>query len=111
MFHPGTKGALVDVLANVPIDDLTRLGSDVEFRNWFELQLDGVAETIRDHNWPRASGRKNPPGYKWGHATKVLALYLRDVVLYSRYFTEAEVDEVSPWLCCPIDGIVLRGDE
>jgi hypothetical protein len=27
--------------------------------------------------------------------------------MYSRYFSDAEVDVIAPWLCCPVDSVVL----
>ena len=42
-------------------------------------------------------------GYKWGHATKILTLYIREFVLNSRYFTDAQVQAILPWLYVPID--------
>lgn len=107
VFHKGTKDALVGVLGGLPMDELPRLGGEREFRGWFERQLEHVATTVLGLN-PRPVRPQIHPGYKWGHSTKVLALYLRDVVLYSRYFSEGDVHLISPWLCCPIDGIVLK---
>lgn len=107
VFQPGTKTALVGVLSRLPVDEIPSLGGEREFRGWFERQLELVADAILAIN-PLQVRRQIHPGYKWGHGTKVLALYVRDVVLYSRYFSEAEVELISPWLSCPIDGIVLE---
>jgi hypothetical protein len=38
----------------------------------------------------------------------VLALYLRDLVLYSRYFPDADVERIAFWLYCPVDSIVMK---
>jgi hypothetical protein len=48
--------------------------------------------------------RLNPPGprsrihpeYKWGHGAKVLSLFVRDPVLFSRYFDETEAGRIEP---------------
>lgn len=101
-----TKDALVELLGTMPIDELPSLGGEAAFRAWFERHLETVAACILLLNSPTVRPRIHP-GYRWGHATKVFALYVRDVVLFSRYFSDAEVERIAPWLCCPIDGIVL----
>jgi hypothetical protein len=76
-----------------------------QFEEWFEGQLERLARVISSRN--KANSRVNP-GLKWGHAAKVLALYLRDVVLHSRFFTDAEVERVAPWLFVPVDSKVME---
>jgi hypothetical protein len=88
------------------MDELPGLPDEPAFRRWFEHQLDQVAAVILERN-PRRTRPGIHPGYKWGHGTKVPALFVRDVVLCSRYFADAEVTGIEPWLCCPIDGIVI----
>jgi hypothetical protein len=64
-----------------------------------------VAEVIK-----RLNG-ENPkifPGYLWGHSTKVLTLYVREIVLNSRYFTDRQVEQMSCWLYTPIDSIIIK---
>lgn len=107
VFKAGTKDALVALLGGLPMDEVLGLPDEPAFRRWFDHQLDQVAEVIRERNPPRSRPGIHP-GYKWGHGTKVLALFVRDVVLRSRYFSDAEVMRIEPWLCCPIDGIVIR---
>lgn len=107
VFAPGTKDVLLPVLAAIPVDELPALGGLAEFRAWFERQLDVVAAAILRLN-PPAVRPGIHPGYKWGHASKVLALYLRDLVLYSRYFSDADVERVAPWLYCPVNSIVMK---
>lgn len=106
VFKAGTKDALVPLLGRLPMDELVGVPDEPAFRRWFEHQLEQVAAVILERN----SLRTRPgihPGYKWGHGTKVLALLVRDVVLRSRYFSDVEVTRIEPWLCCPIDGIVI----
>ena len=106
VFQETTKRALVATLATMPVDELPAFDGEPPFRRWFERQLDVVADVILHLNPPDVRPGIHP-GYKWGHGTKVLALYVRDVVLFSRYFSDTEVERISPWLYCPIDGIVL----
>lgn len=107
VFAKGTKDALLPVLARVPVDELPGLSGEAEFRPWFTRQLEGVARTIRRLNPPDTRPGIHP-GYKWGHSSKVLALYLRDLVLFSRYFPDAEAERIAFWLYCPVDGIVMK---
>lgn len=104
VFAPGTKEDLLRVLLNVPIEALPRLSDQKEFEGWCETQLAAVARAVSQRN--KTNPRVNP-GLKWGHAAKVLALYLRDVVLHSRFFTDGEVARIAPWLFVPVDSKVM----
>ena len=106
VFGAHTKDALVELLQTVPIDDLLDIVDEATFAAWYERQLDRVAACVLKLNPPELRPSVHP-GYHWGHAAKVLALYVRDVVLYSRYFTDQEVEQIAPLLYCPIDGVVL----
>jgi hypothetical protein len=107
VFEAHTKDALVELLLTVPIDDLVEMADEATFATWYERQLGRVAACVLRLNPPELRPGVHP-GYHWGHAAKVLALYVRDVVLYSRYFSDREVEQVSPLLYCPIDGVVLE---
>lgn len=43
-----------------------------------------------------------------GTFCKVLSLYLRDLVLHTRYFTDAQACAMSDWLYVPIDSILIE---
>jgi len=105
VFQKGTKGHLLTMLAEIPVDEIATLKGQEEFRAWFEHCLDILAQEIKRLN-PQNS--RIHPGYKWGHATKILTLYIREIVLNSRYFTDAQVQAVAPWLYIPIDNIARR---
>lgn len=103
VFEPGTKSDLLLALANLPIDDLPDI-SDVEFKHWFECQLAVIAKCINKRN---KNNTRVQPGYKWGHATKVLTIYLREMVSHSRYFGDADAQRIEHLLYCPIDRITI----
>lgn len=107
VFNPGTTAALTKVLPDLNVEQLPEVVDQADYRRWFEASLERVAGTIRRLN-PRDSRPGIYPGYKWGHATKILCLLVRDLTLHSRYFTEDEVDRIQRWLYCPVDGIVIR---
>ncbi|GMV91860.1 MAG: hypothetical protein AMXMBFR82_16380 [Candidatus Hydrogenedentota bacterium] len=105
VFRKGTRPHLISCLERVKIDGVLALSNEAAFRNWFERELEKVARVIRRHNPNRP---QIEPGYKWGHASKILCLYCRDMVLRTRYFSEKDAVRISPWLYVPIDGIVIR---
>lgn len=107
VFAAGTKVVLVPMLARLPVDELPNLTNESAYRAWFTRQLDLVADSILRINSP-ATRPSIHPGYKWGHATKVLALYVRDLVLFSRYFSDGDVARIAPWLYCPVDSVVMK---
>jgi hypothetical protein len=105
VFTPGTKDKLFPILVEIPLEEMTRLKNQQEFRTWFEHWLEVLAEVIKRHN---PHNRKIHPGYNWGHAAKILTLYLREMVLNSRYFSDEEVLGIAPLLYTPIDTIAIR---
>jgi hypothetical protein len=107
VFEAHTKDALVELLLTVPIDDLVDMADEATFATWYERQLGRVSACVLRLNPPELRPGIHP-GYHWGHAAKVLALYVRDVVMYSRYFSDREVEQISPLLYCPVDGVVLE---
>lgn len=105
VFEAGSDHDMYPVLVKLEVDRLPGLGGQEEFRHWFEVALGRLARAILKKNRDRASIH---PGYKWGHATKVLTLFLRELVLSSRYFTDAEARRIEPWLYTPLDRVALR---
>ncbi len=105
VFAEDTKKDLLPILACIDINSVGKMSSQQEFKAWFEIHLGRVARAIKRRN--ESNGRINP-GYKWGHATKVLNLYIREIVLNSRYFDDTTVRRISPWLYAPVDSIVMK---
>ena len=105
VFVPGTKPALLAQLVRLPIDELSALRSKVGFERWYESQLRKVARTLRKSN------QRNPrvqPGIMWGHGAKVLSIYIRSLVLHSRYFPDRIASRVKPWLFVPVDSLFIE---
>jgi hypothetical protein len=105
VFAKKTKRDLMLALGKVPVLDLPRLKGPPEFSVWFDEQVHRLAEALELKNNDRASVN---PGLTWGHASKVAALYVRDVVLRSRLFTDKETTLIEPWLYVPIDSIIIE---
>lgn len=104
VFSKGTKPILQAQLMDVDIDALPELADEDAYREWFVAELNALAKVIKRCNPQRTSIY---PGYKWGHATKVLSLYCRGMVLRSRYFTDKDVKRMTTWLYVPLDSTVI----
>jgi hypothetical protein len=104
VFAPGTKKDLLPLLPKLPLFDLQKIQDQESFEQWFDEQLDLVAQGIMIKN--KGNSKVNP-GYKWGHATKILNLYLREIVLNSRYFKDSDTRRLSFFLYVPIDSKIM----
>jgi len=104
VYAKGTAVALRRLLPKIDVDQLPQIGSQKEYNAWFDRSLNRVARIIEHHN---AKNRRIRPGLKWGHAAKILAIFVRDLVIYSRYFSDDEARRISYYLHAPIDGIVV----
>jgi hypothetical protein len=99
-----SKKQIWPTLEKIPVDEILRLRSEQDYKKWFEKQLGVLAREIDKTNKRNA---RIYPGYKWGHATKILCLYLRDVVIYREYFLKNYREKVKYWLYCSIDSQVM----
>lgn len=105
VYNKGTKEALFSVLCEIDIDELVKISGQEEFKQWFEKELSKLTKVIKSHN---TKNFRINPGLKWGHATKILNLYVRAIVLNSRYFSDAQVKRIREWLYIPIDSVVIK---
>lgn len=105
VFAAGTKPLLTKALEEVAVDELRRISSEDSFKAFFERELSQIARVIKRTN---PDNTRIYPGYKWGHASKVLCLFLRDVVSHSRYLHDSSVNRITPLLFVPIDGLNIR---
>jgi hypothetical protein len=105
VFLPHSKTPIQEALRSIEVDELPSLDGRDAFRKWFERELDRLAQAIKRSN---VDNHRILPGYKWGHAAKILTLYLRGIVLSSRYFTDQEVERITRWLYTPIDSVIIR---
>jgi hypothetical protein len=91
-------------LLQLDMASLQKIRSAAAYSSVFEYQLEYLAQSIRRSN--RLNSRIKP-GLKWGHATKVLCLYHRGMVLHSRFYGERTADRLSSYLFAPIDNVVI----
>ena len=107
VFRKGTKDTLLGTLVRLPVGEMTSLTDGDAFDRWYEARLETVASAILRGN-PDMPGSRIHPGYKWGHAAKILSVFLHNLVSYSRYFSDEDAARIEPLLHCPIDGIILK---
>lgn len=105
VFAKGTRPVLLVSLLKLPVEDLRGLRDRAEFERWYEQQLAKVASSLRKNN---RDNERIRPGIKWGHAAKILSIYLRGLVLHSRYFPDRVVRRVKPWLFVPVDSYTIK---
>lgn len=104
VFSPGSKEPMLRHLWRIDLGHLSSIRTQAEFRAWFVKRLGALALVVKKIN------QENPrihPGYKWGHSTKVLCLFIREIVLCSRFFDDRLTDRLAPLLYIPIDGVVI----
>lgn len=99
----GTKEKVKYILERIDIDYLRSVRNQTQFKRWFCKNLKTIVKAIKDKN-----KGNNRVGNGYGLATKVLALYVRGMVLNRRYFTDKEVCRIEKWLYTPIDSVVIK---
>lgn len=106
VYKPGTRQALIPVLAEqIDIDSLREIRSQEAYSQWYDVQLNAVARAIHRLN---EGNTRILPGAKWGHATKILSIFVRDLVLKSDYFSPGDARRIARFLYVPIDSIVMK---
>jgi hypothetical protein len=104
----GSKEQIWRTLEKISVDQLLRLRSEKDYKKWFEKQLNVLARKINKTN---KGNTRIYPGYKWGHTTKILCLYLRSVVMDSEFFNQSHREKIKYLLYCPIDSVVMNALE
>lgn len=105
VFATDTNDDVRPLLEKLSLHELTTLESEPDYKAWFDPKTRLVADKLRIRN---ASNDRVNPGLRWGHATKILALFMRDMVLSSRLFSDAEANRIAFWLYTPIDSIAMK---
>lgn len=100
VFALDTRPDLIKAFDRIPVRELRAITGDDAFRVWFELHLDAVARVIARRN---AGNARIQPGAKWGHSTKVLTIFLREMVSHTRLFRDDEVPRIERLLYVPLD--------
>lgn len=105
VFKKGTRNVLLPFLSELEVDEIIKYKDQAQYSDWFDKHVRTMARIIE---------RKNPnntrirPGLEWGHTTKIMSLYVRDLVVSSRYFNDKDADRISFFLHAPIDSIAIK---
>ncbi len=105
VFAKGTRDVLMPTLTRIDVDALGNVQNQNAFSTWFDESVERIWRKLAPIN---RGNTRIAPGGKWGHSTKIMALFIRDLVLGSRYFLDNEVARLSPFLYVPIDGVVMQ---
>ncbi len=105
VFASGSKPRLFKHLVEIDLTQFVSLSSEHEFQHWYFGELDRLSTLIRSLN---NGASRLGQGLKWGHAHKVLALYLADFLRIHRWNTLSQRDRVEKWLYCPVDSVVIN---
>ena len=98
VFVAGTIKDVRPLLEELPLRDVTGLRNESGYKAWFDAKARLVANRLRIRN---ANNPRVNPGLRWGHATKILALFMREMILNSRLFSDAEAERIAPRLYTP----------
>ncbi len=105
VFAKGTNEKLRLCLVDVEIYSLRRISDQTSYRRWFDAALDRLVKATEPDN---RSNTRVQPGLRWGHCTKILCLFARDIVLHTRLFDDDLVSRLQPFLFVPIDSVVIE---
>lgn len=104
VFEPGTVTDVMPVLSRIKIEKLLTLADQEAYSAWFDQQVRKVANKLRRRN---AHNARVNPGIRWGHATKIVALFVREIIERSRAFSDQDARRMAHWLYVPVDSIVM----
>lgn len=105
VFNQGTRSGLIECLKDIPIEEMREIKTEQSFKIFYCKQLDRVVKVVEKSNLKNLRlGR----GLMWGHCTKVLSIYLYELVLRTRLFSTAQVKVLTPLLYVPLDSILLK---
>jgi hypothetical protein len=101
VFVKTTKVALIECLLNVPIEEVTTIGSQQEYDEWHLEQVQVIYECLCSKRGN--IGRLGHTGLLYGHATKIFNIFIGHLIFYSPYFRSSEVKQVKNFLHVPLD--------
>lgn len=104
VFEPETSKDIVPVLSRIRIEKLLALADQEAYSVWFDEQVRKVANRLRRRN---AHNARVNPGIQWGHATKIVSLFAREIVERSRAFSDRDASRMAHWLYVPVDSVVM----
>ena len=106
VFCKNSKSGIRRSLGRMHLERLAGCHGQTEFDRFFYKALSHLDKAIMEDN---SENDRILPGHKWGHAAKVLCLYLRGIVLHTRYFDDRTAKRLKEYLYLPVDRVVLNG--
>ena len=88
-FSKGTKPLLMKGLKAIPINEIDQLTTQTEFDSWHKSQV-GKIQTILVRGDKETARFGN--GELYGHAAKVVNLYIGHLLLFSQYFKKVTIN-------------------
>lgn len=104
VFRKKSKEQIRDALLDINVEQFARCKDQHSFDRLFLSALSRVDTAILVKNKRNSKVGK---GHKWGHAGKITNLFLRGLVLHSRYFDDKTAERVARFLYVPVDRVVL----
>ena len=83
-FEKDSKPLLLNCLINLEVDTLATIKTESEYDKWHSRKITSIYNCLLKTN--KRKFKKNLVGLKWGHATKVLNLYVGHLYYYSPYY-------------------------
>src|SRR5688572_7715832 len=106
VFVEGTKYSLLKCLDNIPIDEVIKIQSQTAYDKWHYKQVNKVYICLKSQ---RGNTKRidNDEGLKFGHATKIVNLFIGHLIFYSPYFKKKHTKCVYNFLHVPLDSKVF----
>ncbi|MBN8865489.1 MAG: hypothetical protein J0H92_19095 [Sphingobacteriales bacterium] len=101
VFTAGTKLAIFDCLQKIDVDELPALKTRELFDSWHKTQLGKVSKSIS--GFGNNLAEIGEEGIRYGHAAKILNLFLGHLVFFSPYFSTTASEKVRHFLHVPFD--------
>ncbi|WP_416761910.1 hypothetical protein ACNI65_06530 [Roseateles sp. So40a] len=105
VFAKGSKADMLSLLSTISLASLRSVESEADFKQWFVEHTATLERCLAEKN---ANNERVHPGLRWGHCTKVLALFARQIVNSPGLFDQAALSKIEPWLYVPVDSIVMN---
>lgn len=105
-FNKETKNDVLKSLLRIDVSKLYEISSIRGYDLWHNQKTASVYKALLKKNAKKF--KKDLEGLKWGHATKILNLFMGHLLLYSPYFDNAKyIKRVYGYLHVPIDSKVF----
>lgn len=106
-FKPKTKADLLISLIKIDFKGLYSINSEKKYDAWHKKRVDAIYKSLLRNN--EVKFKDDLEGLKWGHATKILNLYIGHLLYYSPYFGNAKyINRIYTYLHTPLDSKVFK---